>query len=273
MKRTPRSASRRASRQLAAKVPGLRDVGAVQVEGVLAARSTGRSARARTSACGRPSRTGRCAWRSRGRRPSSSSSAFSLPRSSSIRRAASRSKPARVREVEHRVADRAELHALVLGRQEAAAPEPVVRAAGRRLPALRDQHDERRQVLVLAAQAVAEPGADARPAGELGAGLEEGDGRVVVDRLGVHRLDEAEVVGDLRGVRQQLADPRARLAVLGELEERRRDRESAPARRSCRSAAGPCGPSRAGRCRATSPAPACSRTGRSATGRRPGTGR
>ena len=32
MKRTPRSASRRASRQLAAKVPGLRDVGAVQLE-------------------------------------------------------------------------------------------------------------------------------------------------------------------------------------------------------------------------------------------------
>ena len=39
MKRTPRSASRRASRQLAAKVPGLRDVGAVQVEDVLSARS------------------------------------------------------------------------------------------------------------------------------------------------------------------------------------------------------------------------------------------
>ncbi len=32
MNRTPRSASRRASRQLAAKVPGVRDVGAVQVE-------------------------------------------------------------------------------------------------------------------------------------------------------------------------------------------------------------------------------------------------
>ena len=32
--------------------------------------------------------------------------------------------------------------------------------------------------------------------GELGAGLEEGDRRVVVDRLGVHRLDEAEVVDD-----------------------------------------------------------------------------
>ena len=32
---------------------------------------------------------------------------------------------------------------------------------------LRDQHDERRQVLILAAQAIADPGAHARPAGLL----------------------------------------------------------------------------------------------------------
>ena len=50
MKRTPRSASRRASRQLAAKVPGLRDVGAVQVEDVLAARSD-RSVSSGTEVC------------------------------------------------------------------------------------------------------------------------------------------------------------------------------------------------------------------------------
>ena len=50
---------------------------------------------------------------------------------------------------------------------------------------LRDHHDERRQVLVLAAEAVAEPRAQARPAGLLVAGLDEGDRRVVVDRLGV----------------------------------------------------------------------------------------
>ena len=32
--------------------------------------------------------------------------------------------------------------------------------------------------------------------GELGAGHEERDGRIVIDRLGVHRLDEAQFVGD-----------------------------------------------------------------------------
>ena len=47
----------------------------------------------------------------------------------------------------------------------------------------------------------------------------------MVDRLGVQRLDEAEVVGDRGGVRQQFADPRAALAVLLELELARRDRE------------------------------------------------
>ena len=65
----------------------------------------------------------------------------------------------------------------------------------------------------------------------------------------------------------------AALAVLGELELRRPRPGSSPAARSCRSAAGPCGPSRAGPCREASPAAACSRTGRSATGRRTGTGR
>ena len=76
-------------------------------------------------------------------------------------------------------------------------------------------HDERRQVLGLAAQAVAEPRPEARPAGLLDAGLDERDGRVVVDRLGVHRPDEAHVVGDLAGVRQQFAEPRARPCRAG----------------------------------------------------------
>ena len=49
------------------------------------------------------------------------------------------------------------------------------------------------------------------------AGLEKRDRRIVIDGLGVHRLDEAQLVRDLRRVRHQLADPRAGLAVLREL--------------------------------------------------------
>ena len=128
-----------------------------------------------------------------------------------------------VAEVQHGVLAGAELHALVLRRQEAAAPQAGVE----RLVDLarRDEHDERRQVLVVAAEAVVQPRAHARPAGDLRAGLEERDRRVVVDRLGVHRADEAEVVDDLGGVRQQLADPRAACAVLREFEERAGQRQ------------------------------------------------
>ena len=90
---------------------------------------------------------------------------------------------------------------------------------------IRREHDERRQVVALAAEAVAEPRADARLAGHLAAGHHERAGRVVVDGVGVDRLDQGDVVDALRGVRQQFADPRAALAVLRELEHRRRDRQ------------------------------------------------
>src|SRR5207237_2656373 len=75
--------------------------------------------------------------------------------------------------------------------------------------ALRDHNDKGRQVLILAAQAVTEPGAEAGAAWLLMARLNVGDGRVVVDRLGVHRLDDGDVVHDRAHVRQQLADPSA----------------------------------------------------------------
>ena len=102
----------------------------------------------------------------------------------------------RVGEIEHRLLAAAQLHALVARRQEAASPQPVVeRLVG---PPAREQDDERRQVLVLTPQAVGDPRAHARPAGELRAGLHERDRRVVVDRLGLHRADEADVVGDRR---------------------------------------------------------------------------
>ncbi len=110
--------------------------------------------------------------------------------------------------------------------QEAAAPQPREQRLGVAFgAALRDQHDERGQVAVLAAQAVADPRAHARAAGLLAAGLEEGDARVVVDRLRVHRPHDAQLVDDPGGVRQQLAHPRPTLAVLRELEHRGRHRK------------------------------------------------
>ena len=108
--------------------------------------------------------------------------------------------------------------------QKSAAPLPV----GQRLrvsDTLRHHHDERRQILRFAAQAVRDPRADAGPAGDLESGLEKRHRRIVIDRFGLQGLDDADVVGDLGGVRQQFAEPRAALAVLRELEDRRRGRK------------------------------------------------
>ena len=50
--------------------------------------------------------------------------------------------------------------------------------------------------------------------------VHEGVGRVVVDLLGLHRADDADVVGDPGDVREQVGDFLARFAVLLELARR-----------------------------------------------------
>ncbi len=91
-------------------------------------------------------------------------------------------------QVEHRVAAARSLTPWCFeGRKPLPQSRSRSRLVGLVAAPLRDHHDERRQVLVLAPQAIAEPGPQPRPAGLLRAGLDEGDRRVVVDRLGVHR--------------------------------------------------------------------------------------
>ena len=111
------------------------------------------------------------------------------------------------------------------------------------------------------------------PAGKLSPGLEKRDGRVVVDRLGVHRADEAKLVGDLRRERQQLGQGRAALAVASERETGWPPPESGPAARSCPSAAAPSGSSREGPSPAIARAPAWDRRDPSATAHPTETGR
>ena len=120
-----------------------------------------------------------------------------------------------IREIQHRIALRAELHALIFGGQKAAAPLAVGQRLIVRIAAsLRNHHHECRQILVLAAQSIGQPCADDGPPGELESGLEKRHRRIVIDGLGVHGLDEADVVRHLGDVRQQFADPGARLPVL-----------------------------------------------------------
>jgi hypothetical protein len=129
--------------------------------------------------------------------------------------------PGRIVEVQHRFAAGPEAHALIRRRQETAAPQArEERLVGVDRLRLREEHDEGRQVLVLAAEAVTEPRAHARASRLLEPRLDERNRGIVIDRLGVHRLDDGDVVDDLRRVRQELADPRARLPVLLEREQR-----------------------------------------------------
>ena len=128
----------------------------------------------------------------------------------------------RIVEVKHGLAARAELHTLVARREKPASPQPGVKGLVRLLPG--NQHDEGGQVLIVAAQTIMDPRPDAGPARELRSGLKECDRRVVVDCLGKHRPDDAELVDHFRRVRKQLADPGARLAVLPKLEQGSRQR-------------------------------------------------
>ena len=97
----------------------------------------------------------------RDRRPRRGACWLSRASASSESRCSSRVDAGRVGEVQDRVAAAAERHALVDGRQEAAAP---VRVAAAGALAAGAEDDEAGQVLRLAAQAVGHPRAHARPA-------------------------------------------------------------------------------------------------------------
>jgi hypothetical protein len=108
----------------------------------------------------------------------------------------------RVVGVQDRIADAPALHALIDRRQIAGAPEGL--AAGRIGPAA-DQHDEPRQVLVLGPEAIRDPRAHRRAAIAGRAGVEKQLGWGVVELVGVHRLHDAQIVGDILQIRPQLA--------------------------------------------------------------------
>ena len=128
----------------------------------------------------------------------------------------------RVRQIQHRVAARAKLDALVPRRQEAGAPQAREQRLGLvEVAALRDEHDESGQVVILAAQSVTHPRPHRRASGLLKPALNEGDRRVVIDGIGLHGLDERDVVHHLAGVGQEFAQFRSGLSVLLELEHRR----------------------------------------------------
>ena len=97
----------------------------------------------------------------------------------------------RVREVEHRIARTAEHHALIGGRQKAAGPVGAA-AAGADAGT---EDDESRQILRFAAESVEHPRAHGRTADLYAAAEEQQLAGMVIEGVGVHRADQAEIVG------------------------------------------------------------------------------
>ena len=126
----------------------------------------------------------------------------------------------RIGHEQHRLPGRSKLDALMAGRQKAASP---ARFAAIGLALARQQHHERRQVAVFAAEPVAEPRSQAGPADDLMPRVHEDLRRRVIELGRPHRSDDGDVVGDGGEMRHQLRDFRARLAVLRESEWRREE--------------------------------------------------
>ncbi len=214
MNRTPRSASRRASRQLAANEPSA-PLRAVQVEHVLRLVARCPSAPARSSASGTPSRTGLMRVAISGSSTASSCMRLSCCTASTTSRCWSGVDARRVADVQHRVALRAELRRPGTGSAGSRCATAARRSAAAGRPCRCEVSTTKPgRSSALAAQAVREPRAHARPAGDRRAGVHERVGRVVVDRLGLQRADDADLVGDRADVREDLADLLARLAAL-----------------------------------------------------------
>ena len=111
----------------------------------------------------------------------------------------------------------AERRSLVAGRQEAGGP--VAGAIDGQAAGIAED-DVGRQFLADAAQTVNHPRPPDRPALKGLARVDHAQGRLVIDRFGLHRADQRQLVGDPRRVWQQLREVHPRPAVFAEAEGR-----------------------------------------------------
>src|SRR5581483_3807225 len=123
----------------------------------------------------------------------------------------------RVIDVENGVTHRVQFHALVFAGQDAGGPLPRGERLHLAAAAGRQQNYEARQILRVRAEAVEDPGTHARPAGYDGAGVHHAMRGVVIDLLGPHGADDADVVRHAADVGEQAYHLLSRFAELLEL--------------------------------------------------------
>ncbi len=126
-----------------------------------------------------------------------------------------RHRTARRLKVGNRIVAGHDPHALVHRRQKVAVEH--LRAGIRQVLG---QHDVRRQVGIKRTQRVADPGADARQWHGRRTGVHGQRGLKVFDDVGVHRANDAQIVGHPPQLREELAHFDPRRAVTDELERR-----------------------------------------------------
>ena len=97
----------------------------------------------------------------------------------------------RIIQIEHGFFASSKNDALMIGGYETASPKPPKQARSL-LRTLRMHHDVTGQIRILTAQPIAQPGAQTRPPWDLAARLDIGDCRIVIDRLSVNAVNNAE---------------------------------------------------------------------------------
>ena len=83
-------------------------------------------------------------------------------------------------------------------------------------PAQRRQHDVTRQIVGFATQPIIDPRTHRRATGNTAAGVHECVSRIVIDRLRLQRIHDADIVGNAADIGEQRTDLLAGLPVLFE---------------------------------------------------------
>ena len=117
-------------------------------------------------------------------------------------------------EVENGIFVRAEADAVVFPGKESASPEPAHERLA--LFVFRHENDKGGKIFVHGTEAVGKPRTNTGSTCNLGTRLHEGHAGAMVDRLGVHRFDHGDVIGNFRGVRETVTHPGAGFTVLCE---------------------------------------------------------
>ena len=123
----------------------------------------------------------------------------------------------RIVEIQHGIAITSEPDTLIFGWQESAAPIVVVEQLTTGFFLVGAGHDDKAgQFVGHVSEAVGCPCAHARSTRNLVSGEEVRHARRVIDRLGVHRVDEGDFVADAAGKGEEFAEPHAGFSVLFE---------------------------------------------------------